>query len=392
MNPIDLLVVPFLLLAALAGARAGLFGPVLGLAGAIGGFALALLAAAVLRQPMSAVEQPLRAFVTLAALAAFVGAGEAIGAGIGSSLSRRIRHGFLRPLEAIGGAGIGVAHVLLGIWVLGGLVAAGTVPGLGPTARDSIALRIVHDRLPEPSTVAGRILALVDTTDLPRLFAGIEPLPAAPVELPPDAEAAALAESALASTVRVSSRGCGIGTSVGSGFFVGPQHAITNAHVVAGGTDTTVVTEGGIHDATVVAFDPQADLALLYVSDVSATPLALSPSAPGRGSTGVALGFPGGGDLTVSAAAVTATYRIGGPDIYGDESDAPRSVVELRADVRGGNSGGPLVVEPGVAGGIIFGASRMDPGVGYAIGADEAVAQIGPSIGSTAPVATGACL
>jgi S1-C subfamily serine protease len=66
-------------------------------------------------------------------------------------------------------------------------------------------------------------------------------------------------------------------------------------------------------------------------------------------------------------------------------------VVELRASIHRGNSGGPLVVEPGVVGGIVFGASRMDPNVAYAIGSNEAVARIGRFIGSTTPVATGAC-
>ncbi len=40
----------------------------------------------------------------------------------------------------------------------------------------------------------------------------------------------------------------------------------------------------------------------------------------------------------------------------------------------------------------MFGASTNDPDVGYAIGADEARESIGPSIGSTTAVDTGACL
>ncbi|HET6745226.1 MAG TPA: serine protease, partial [Candidatus Limnocylindria bacterium] len=62
------------------------------------------------------------------------------------------------------------------------------------------------------------------------------------------------------------------------------------------------------------------------------------------------------------------------------------------AAVRQGNSGGPLVIEPGLVGGVIFGASRINPDVGYAIGADEAVERLGPSIGFTAAVDTGSCL
>ena len=64
----------------------------------------------------------------------------------------------------------------------------------------------------------------------------------------------------------------------------------------------------------------------------------------------------------------------------------------MRSSIQRGNSGGPLIIAPGVVGGVVFGASRVTPDVGYAIGSDEAVARIGSSIGSTAPVATGACL
>jgi len=254
-----------------------------------------------------------------------------------------------------------------------------------------VALRAVNGRLPPPTIIAGRLIALLDTTDLPQLFAGFEPTPAAPVDLPADAEARALAESALASTARIASVGCGAGQAIGSGFFVSPTDVITNAHVVAGGSEATVTIGGSVHVATVVAFDPDADLALLSVADAAAPALQLSEAAPTRGTTGVALGYPGGGDLMITPAAVTAVYEAGGPNIYGDGS-TQRSVVEMTAQIQRGNSGGPLVIAPGVVGAVIFGASRVAPDVGYAIGADQALERIGPSMGSTAPVDTGACL
>src|SRR5690606_38287356 len=99
-----------------------------------------------------------------------------------------------------------------------------------------------------------------------------EPPPAAPVDLPPDAETQALAETARASTTRVTSSGCGATISVGSGFFVSPDHAVTNAHVVAGGDQTTVTLGGEVLAATVVAFDPATDLAVLYVAGADARP------------------------------------------------------------------------------------------------------------------------
>ena len=290
-----------------------------------------------------------------------------------------------------GGAIVGAAHVVLLVWLVGGLLATGASPILGPSARDSVAIRVTGERLPPPGAVAGRIMDLLATTDLPGLFAGLEPPPAAPVDLPADSQVGGLAESAIASTARITSAGCGALLSVGSGFFVGAEHAVTNAHVVAGSTTTTVRLNGADLDAAVVAFDPSSDLALLFVAGAGAHPLGLSTSVPARGTPAAVLGFPGGGDLTVTAAAVTATHQIIAPDIYGQGSYS-HSAVELRSAIRRGNSGGPLVVGPGTVGGVVFGASTTAPDVGYAIGADEARESIGPSIGSTTAVDTGACL
>ncbi|MBW3612746.1 MAG: MarP family serine protease [Chloroflexi bacterium] len=391
MNLFDLLVLLLLVIGLVSGARAGFLGPVLGLAGAVGGFLLAVLLSSLLRDSLAEIEQPTRALVTILGLGALVLGGEALGAALGATLSHGLRRSPLRPLDMLGGAAVGAAHVVLLVWLVGGVLAAGMSPALAALARDSVAVQVVNDRLPPSITVAGRLLALLDTTDLPPLFGGLEPLPAEPVDLPDDAEARALAESALASTARVTASGCGPGLSVGSSFFVSATHAITNAHVVAGSTGTTVTLSGSSHDAVVVAYDAVADLALLHVPSAGAPALRLAPQIPGRGSTGVALGYPGGGELTATSAAVTAAHDITGPNIYG-EGAHDRSVVELRAQIRQGNSGGPLVVEPGIVGGVIFGGSRLSPDVGYAIGSDEAVQRMGPFIGSTQAVSTGGCL
>jgi S1-C subfamily serine protease len=391
MNAFDLLVLVLLALAAIAGARAGFLSPVIGLGGAVLGFAFALLAASVLHEPLAQVEQPARALITLLGLGAFVLAGEASGAAIGATLSRGIRSGPLRPLDMAGGAIVGAAHVVLLVWLVGGLLATGVSPILGPAARDSVAIRVTGERLPPPGAVAGRIMDLLATTDLPGLFAGLEPPPAAPVDLPADSQVGGLAESAIASTARITSAGCGALLSVGSGFFVGREHAVTNAHVVAGSTTTTVRLGGADLEAAVVAFDPSSDLALLFVPGAGAAPLGLSTNVPARGTPAAVIGFPGGGDLTVTAAAVTATHNIVAPDIYGEGSYS-HSAVELRSAIQRGNSGGPLVVAPGTVGGVVFGASTNASDVGYAIGADEARESIGPYIGSTTAVGTGACL
>jgi S1-C subfamily serine protease len=392
MNLFDAVVIGLLVLAAVTGARAGFMAPVLGLAGAVGGFVVALLLASVLREPLTEVEQPGRALLTLGGVLALVFAGEAIGTAAGAQLSRGIRYSPFRPLDAVGGAIVGMAHVVFFVWIVGGLLAMGLAPSMAAMAQDSVAIQITEERLPAPITVAGRVMTLLDTTDLPPLFGGLEGIPSEPVDLPDDATSRALAESAIDSTAQITAGGCGFGLSTGSGFFIAPAYAVTNAHVVAGSTSTTVTVGGGSFDADVVVFDPDADLALLHVPGAAVEPLALLVEAPLRGTTGVALGFPGGNGMTVTAAGITNTVEVGGPNIYGQTAQQPRTVVELQAAIRKGNSGGPLIVEPGTVGAVIFGASRLNPEVGYAIGVDEVVDRLRPSVGSTAPTDTGACL
>lgn len=380
-----------LLFGAAAGWRAGFLGPLLGLAGGIAGFVLALLLATILREELRTIEQPMRAVVTGMGLLGLVIGGEATGAALGATASRGLRQTWFRGVDAVGGALVGVAHGILLIWLLGGLVLAGMSPGLGPLARGSRIVSTVYQQLPPPAAVAGQLLTLISATDLPLLFAGIEPPPAPPLDLPADPEARALAESGLAATAEVIGSGCGAYQQIGSGFFISGTHLITNAHVVAGTSDTSVTLGGTTFQAEVVLFDPNVDVAVLYAPDAGAPALTLSDVTPERGTAAAALGYPGGGPLTVSAAVVTAGHDVIGPNIYG-EGQYPHSVVEVRADIRRGNSGGPLLVASGVVGGVVFGESRTAEDVGYAISAPSVSDAIGSATTSTTPVDTGACI
>jgi S1-C subfamily serine protease len=66
-------------------------------------------------------------------------------------------------------------------------------------------------------------------------------------------------------------------------------------------------------------------------------------------------------------------------------------VYTIRALVRSGNSGGPLVAPSGSVLGVIFAAAADDPNTGFAVTADEAgpVAAAGTESGS--PADTGDC-
>jgi uncharacterized membrane protein required for colicin V production len=134
MNLIDAGVLALLLIGLISGARAGFLGPVLGLVGAAIGFGLALLLATLFRDQLASLEQPTRAVATLVGLGALVILGEASGAAAGSSASLSLRRSALQPFDAVGGAVVGVAHVVLLVWLVGGMLAVGMAPTVGAGA------------------------------------------------------------------------------------------------------------------------------------------------------------------------------------------------------------------------------------------------------------------
>jgi S1-C subfamily serine protease len=167
---------------------------------------------------------------------------------------------------------------------------------------------------------------------------------------------------------------------------------VTNAHVVGGGTTIRVLVAGGGHrDATPVFFDPNLDVALLWVPGLDAAPLRFAPSDPSRGAVGATLGFPHGGGLVVEPAAVSGAYAAQGRDIYGG-GRVSRRILELRAVVDQGDSGGPLVLTDGSVGGVVFAEARTDDSAGYALSPTSVATAVSPSIGRTGEVDTGACI
>jgi S1-C subfamily serine protease len=67
-------------------------------------------------------------------------------------------------------------------------------------------------------------------------------------------------------------------------------------------------------------------------------------------------------------------------------------VLELRAAIEQGDSGGPFVLVDGTVGGVVFAESRVDEEVGYALAATAVATRVAPAIGRTSPVDTGPCL
>jgi S1-C subfamily serine protease len=301
-------------------------------------------------------------------------------------------NGVLGAMDRFAGGLTGAGQALLIMWLAGGLLAIGPVPRLTEAAQTSVAIRTLNDVLPPPVEIAAELGTLLDASGLPEVFVGFEPLPLPPVEPPTDEIARAIAKLAEASTVRVSAATCGFESS-GSGVVVADAYVVTNAHVVAGTRTQGVRVTGvaGQVDARVVLFDPQLDVAVLYTPDLRGVPLRFAASDPERGAIGAAIGYPGGGSLTVVPAAVTGAYPATGLDIY-DKATVRRQILELRAQIDRGDSGGPFVLPDGTIGGLIFAEARTDPDVGYALSPTAVAIRIGPATGRTGAVDTGECL
>jgi S1-C subfamily serine protease len=392
-NPIDVIAILLIVLAILLGFRSGALPQIGGLLGAIAGGAAIILALPALAGPLAEVDPAFRPYLVLGGLLLAVALGESIGSTIGRRLASALGTGVLGGVDRVLGAFVGAGQALLIIWLAGGLLAIGPVPRLTEAAQTSTAVRGLNAVLPPPTDVAADLGELLDASGLPDVFVGFEPLPRPPVDRPSDAATRRIAAPAEGSTVRVTAATCGLASS-GSGVVIADRYVVTNAHVVAGSRATglrVATADGTSADGVVVLFDPALDVALLRIDRNLGPALRFAGSDPRRGAVGAALGYPGGGALTVLPAAVTGAYAATGRDIYG-QATVRRQIIELRAVIDRGDSGGPLVLEDGSIGGLIFAEARTNADVGYALSPTAVATRVAPGIGRTGSVDTGACL
>jgi S1-C subfamily serine protease len=156
----------------------------------------------------------------------------------------------------------------------------------------------------------------------------------------------------------------------GSGFVYSPDHIMTNAHVV-GGVQNPTVQVGGVgrqYEAKVVLYDPEKDIAVLYVPNLSVPSLQFDTSGKAEDEAVVA-GFPEDGSFSAVPARIRQEMDAQGQDIY-DQNTVTRDIFSLYASVLQGNSGGPLLTADGEVYGVVFAKSLQDSATGYALTAN----------------------
>ena len=385
MNLLDLVLLAALVSALAGGWRVGLVARVASWIGALGGFLLALRLLPLVLREVGEVAPTGRLFLTLAVLLIGAALGGAIGEAVGSALRRGIPPP-ARVLDRSGGAFVGVAGMLVGLWLFLPIVAQ--VPGAAAQqARNSKILTKIDEVAPEPPDASRAVRALVGDARFPDVFADLRPAPdigPPPAEIPVAAEVVA---RAVQSTVNVEADGCG-GRHEGSGFAAGENLVATNAHVVAGAERVRVRRpDGRLLNATIVLFDGDRDLALLAVPRLGQAALPIASSD--EGTPGAVLGYPGGQDqVRVAPAIVRQEAPTIGRDIY-NRRRTERQVLYLASALRPGDSGGALIDGEGRVIGVAFAIAPDRPGTAYALDDSELQAAL---VAPRTPGSGGPCI
>jgi S1-C subfamily serine protease len=166
----------------------------------------------------------------------------------------------------------------------------------------------------------------------------------------------------------------GKSTALGSGFVYDNQgHIITNHHVIADADKADVTfTDGNTYSAKVIGKDPDADLAVLQITDnfseEKVVPLPMANSSNVRTAEQVlAIGNPFGLSGTITTGIVSQQGRLlPNPDT----GFSIPNTIQTDAAINPGNSGGPLLNTKGEVIGMntaIFSRTGGYSGVGFAV-------------------------
>ena len=317
--------------------------------------------------------------------------GQALMQFLGARIRDRITWRPIRAIDAVGGAALSAAAVLLVAWALGVAVSGTRIGSVTPLVRSSAVLGQVNKVLPAS---AGGVLHsfndVVGTSFFPRYLEPFSPeriveVGPGPKRLLRDPDVI----NAEASVLKVrGTNSCGRGIE-GTGFLYSADRLMTNAHVVAGVRSPEIVLGDTTTTAEVVYYNPDLDIAVLEFESGSLPIIGFDQSA-GSGDAVAILGYPQDGPYNVQPGRIRDDQRLRSPDIYGNGT-VIRDVFSVRGLVRPGNSGGPIVSSAGEVVGVVFAASVSDNETGYALTAEQVARSATLGMSASDPVSSGNC-
>jgi len=321
-----------------------------------------------------------------------------IGQFVASSIGAAVRQNMTGPssttIDAIGGSAVSVLSMLLIAWSIGSVLTASSFPVVVSQVNNSVVLSTMDKIMPsQAKTMFSDFRALLADGPFPQVFSGIGAAHLFAISPPDPAVLNSPGYLAARSrVVKVQGTAPSCDRSIeGSGFVYAPQHVLTNAHVVAGVTQGPTVTtvDGVSYRAQVVLYDPQVDIAVLYVPGLNLTPLQFDDQAE-DGDDAVVAGYPLDHAFTAVPARIGVTQNAVGPDIY-QTGTVDRQIFEIRAVVQPGNSGGPLLSPAGSVYGVVFAAAVDTSDTGFALTAQEVAADANAGADQTIPTSTQGC-
>lgn len=320
--------------------------------------------------------------------------GQFVASSIGTAVRSTMTGRSSTTVDAIGGSAVSVLSMLLIAWAIGSVLTASPFPGVVQQVNNSAVLHTMDRIMPPPArTMFSDFRRMLASGPFPQVFSGIGAthLLSVPAPDPAVVNSAGVAR-ARGRILKIQGTAPSCDRSIeGTGFVYAPHHVLTNAHVVAGVQPGPRVStpDGASYPAQVVYYDPQVDIAVLYVPGLNLSPLRFAgPANPGADA--VVAGYPLNHAFTAGAARIGQVQQAEGPDIY-QTGTVDRQIYEIRADVRPGNSGGPLLSSAGDVYGVVFAAAVGAPDTGFALTSAEVQADARIGANSTTPVSTQGC-
>jgi S1-C subfamily serine protease len=335
-------------------------------------------------------------FIAVILLVSFAVIGQFIASAIGAAMRSTVTWHSATVLDSIGGSLVSIVSVLLIAWVVGSVLNGSPFPVVDQQVNNSLVLKTLDRFMPQPAkTMFSDFRRLLDSNSTyAEVFSGIgeDRILAVPAPDPAVLNSAGY-QRARESVVKVQGVAPSCGKEIeGSGFVISPDHILTNAHVVAGVTQhqTVTTTTGQQLNAVVVFYDPQVDVAVLYVPGLDLPTLQFAAQAS-VGDEAVVAGYPlDAATLQQAAARIGDIQDAVGPNIY-QTTTVNRQIYEIRALVEEGNSGGPLLSPSGQVDGVVFAAAVGVSDTGFALTSTEVEPDAHAGEVATAPVSTQMC-